>query len=83
MVRELSLTFHSDAADLQYVYKWRLEQEVALRASKGAGMTDEQVKNFVDGCMSLLLSPHSPDPCFVFPWGSLLTTVDNVRLSFL
>ncbi|GAB1744060.1 hypothetical protein NU219Hw_g1095t1 [Hortaea werneckii] len=39
----------SDAEDTQYVYNWRLQQEAALRASKGTGMTDEQVVNFVNG----------------------------------
>ncbi|KAK8210192.1 hypothetical protein M8818_003680 [Zalaria obscura] len=38
-----------DAEDTQYVYKWRLEQEAALRAAKGTGMTDEQVVKFVNG----------------------------------
>ena len=40
----------SDAEDTKFVYDWRLQQEAALRASKGAGMTDEQVINFVNGC---------------------------------
>ncbi|SLM40821.1 uridine cytidine kinase [Lasallia pustulata] len=40
---------HIDAEDTQYVYEWRLEQEAALRATKGVGMTDEQVVNFVNG----------------------------------
>lgn len=40
---------HIDAEDTKFVYDWRLQQEAALRASKGAGMTDEQVINFVDG----------------------------------
>lgn len=40
----------SDAEDTQYVYAWRREQEAAMRASKGTGMTDEQVINFVNGC---------------------------------
>ncbi len=40
---------HIDAQDPQYVYKWRLQQEEGLRAKKGTGMTDEQVKHFVDG----------------------------------
>lgn len=31
------------------MYTWRLEQEIALRLAKGSGMTDEQVKDFVDG----------------------------------
>ncbi|KAI1503976.1 P-loop containing nucleoside triphosphate hydrolase protein [Biscogniauxia marginata] len=39
---------HVDAEDLVWVYDWRLEQEVALRREKGAGMTDEQVVAFVD-----------------------------------
>lgn len=43
---------NSDAEDTQYVYNWRLQQEAALRASKGTGMTDEQVVNFVNGCKS-------------------------------
>ncbi|KAF2489553.1 putative Uridine/cytidine kinase [Lophium mytilinum] len=40
---------HIDAEDTRYVYAWRLEQEAALRASKGTGMTDEQVVSFVNG----------------------------------
>ncbi|CAK4031965.1 related to ATP-binding, pantothenate kinase [Lecanosticta acicola] len=32
-----------------YVYHWREEQEAAMRASKGTGMTQEQVVNFVNG----------------------------------
>ncbi|KAK4893570.1 hypothetical protein LTR27_008037 [Elasticomyces elasticus] len=39
----------SDAEDTQYVYAWRQEQEAALRAAKGTGMTVEQVENFVNG----------------------------------
>jgi D-glycerate 3-kinase len=40
---------HIDAAETNYVYKWRLEQEVALWRDKGTGMSDEQVVKFVDG----------------------------------
>ena len=40
---------HIDAAETNFVYKWRLEQEAALRRDKGAGMSDEQVVKFVDG----------------------------------
>ncbi|OCK86023.1 putative Uridine/cytidine kinase [Lepidopterella palustris CBS 459.81] len=40
---------HIDAEDTKFVYGWRLEQEAALRASKGVGMTQEQVINFVNG----------------------------------
>ncbi|MCJ1484089.1 hypothetical protein MMC06_004257, partial [Schaereria dolodes] len=45
----LNAFIHIDAEDTLYVYQWRLEQEIALRAAKGAGMTDEQVVSFVDG----------------------------------
>lgn len=40
---------HIDAADTAYVFKWRLEQETKLRREKGAGMTEKQVRHFVDG----------------------------------
>lgn len=43
---------YSDAKDNHYVYEWRQEQERTLRATKGIGMTEEQVNNFVDGCKS-------------------------------
>ncbi|KAI1179421.1 putative Uridine/cytidine kinase [Nemania sp. FL0916] len=39
---------HIDAADTEWVYDWRLEQETMLRAQRGAGMSDEQVVRFVD-----------------------------------
>jgi D-glycerate 3-kinase len=48
----LILTSHSDAQDNHFVYEWRQEQERTLRATKGIGMTEEQVNRFVDGCMS-------------------------------
>jgi D-glycerate 3-kinase len=40
---------HIDAEETGYVYQWRLEQEAALKRDKGSGMTDEEVKRFVDG----------------------------------
>ncbi|KAJ6084399.1 hypothetical protein N7486_011199 [Penicillium sp. IBT 16267x] len=40
---------HIDAQDSHFVYEWRQEQERSLRASKGTGMTEEQVNHFVDG----------------------------------
>ncbi|KIW66622.1 hypothetical protein PV04_05938 [Phialophora macrospora] len=46
---QLDAFVHIDALDPLYVYKWRLEQEAGLRASRGTGMTDEQVRHFVDG----------------------------------
>lgn len=39
---------HVDAADTEWVYDWRREQEVRLRRERGSGMTDEQVVRFVD-----------------------------------
>lgn len=42
---------HLDAHNINYVYQWRLQQEHAMIASKGSGMTDEQVGQFVDGYM--------------------------------
>lgn len=44
------LTGASDAQNLRFVYEWRQEQECTLRATKGTGMTEEQVNHFVDGC---------------------------------
>lgn len=52
----LSLDNSSDAEDLQYVYEWRLEQEAGLRRSKGSGMTDQEIVNFVNGCSFDLVS---------------------------
>lgn len=40
---------HIDAEDPSFVYDWRQEQEHNLIKAKGSGMTDEQVKRFVDG----------------------------------
>lgn len=39
---------HLDAEELEWVYAWRLQQEHALWARKGSGMTDDQVEKFVD-----------------------------------
>lgn len=38
-----------DAEDTHYVYDWRLEQEQKMREEKGQGMSNEQVRKFVDG----------------------------------
>jgi D-glycerate 3-kinase len=40
---------HIDAEETRVVYEWRLEQEAALRRERGSGMTDEEVRAFVDG----------------------------------
>ncbi|KZF25404.1 P-loop containing nucleoside triphosphate hydrolase protein [Xylona heveae TC161] len=47
---QLDALIHLDATDTRFVYDWRLQQEAALRLSKGVGMTDEEVIKFVDGC---------------------------------
>ncbi len=44
----LDAFIHVDAEDTEYVYGWRLQQEVQLRRDHGTGMTDEQVVKFVD-----------------------------------
>ncbi|PSK33971.1 hypothetical protein B9Z65_8297 [Elsinoe australis] len=46
---QLDALIHIDAEDTQYVYTWRAQQETALRAAKGTGMTNEQVVHFVNG----------------------------------
>jgi len=40
----------SDAENPLYVYDWRQQQEAAMRAAKGTGMSEDQVNNFVNGC---------------------------------
>ncbi|KAF8545029.1 P-loop containing nucleoside triphosphate hydrolase protein [Trichophaea hybrida] len=45
------LLIHIDAEDIGYVYEWRLQQEHAMIAAKGMGMSDAQVVEFVDGYM--------------------------------
>lgn len=51
---------HRDANDLAYVYEWRIEQEHSLLTQKGSGMTDAQVRAFVDNCgFSRLISTVS------------------------
>jgi D-glycerate 3-kinase len=42
---------HLDTNDLVNVYRWRIDQEHALRDAKGIGMIDEEVVRFVQGYM--------------------------------
>ena len=56
----LLLTNFSDAENPHFVYEWRQEQERTLRAAKGTGMTEEQVKHFVDGCTHTLGGAVTP-----------------------
>jgi len=41
---------HLDAAELSYVYDWRIQQEHELIKLRGSGMTDEDVRAFINGC---------------------------------
>lgn len=45
-IKSLGIVFAAE--DICDVYKWRLEQEHALRSRQGQGMTDEEVKRFID-----------------------------------
>ena len=46
---QLDALIHIDASDPLFVYRWRLQQEKALKDSRGSGMEDGQVINFVNG----------------------------------
>ncbi|TPX22213.1 hypothetical protein DIZ76_014079 [Coccidioides immitis] len=46
---QLDAFIHIDAEDTHYVYDWRQEQERTLLATKGTGMTPDQVTQFVNG----------------------------------
>ncbi|KAF3386513.1 putative kinase mug58 [Penicillium rolfsii] len=46
---KLDALIHIDAQNPRFVYEWRQEQERTLRATKGNGMTEEEVNHFVDG----------------------------------
>ncbi|RAK71687.1 TDA10 family protein [Aspergillus fijiensis CBS 313.89] len=47
----LDFLVHLDTDDLANVYRWRMQQEHALRRVKNQGMTDEEVVAFVQGYM--------------------------------
>jgi D-glycerate 3-kinase len=40
-----------NAQDVDFVYTWRLQQEHMMKQEHGGGMTDDQVKVFIDGYM--------------------------------
>jgi D-glycerate 3-kinase len=42
---------HIDTTDLRNVYTWRLQQEHKMIETKGSGMSDDQVRAFIDGYM--------------------------------
>jgi len=49
--RHFDFFVHIDTDDLRNVYTWRVQQEHKLIAAKGEGMSDEQVRGFIDGYM--------------------------------
>lgn len=56
---QLNALIHLDAEDPMFAYEWRSQSETKLRETKGSGMTDEQVVDFVNGCtlnLSLILA---------------------------
>ena len=53
---QLDALIHLDAEDPMFVYEWRVQSERKLRETKGSGMTDPQVVDFVNGC-TLSLPP--------------------------
>jgi len=52
LYRQVLTAYFSDAENPLYVYDWRQQQEAAMRAAKGTGMSEAQVNNFVNGCKS-------------------------------
>ncbi len=64
---QLDALIHLDAENPMFVYEWRSQSERRLRETKGSGMTDEQVIDFVNGC-----TPSLPP---------ILAATDHSRLS--
>lgn len=69
--------------DPNYVYDWRLQAEVRMRAAGKAGMTDEQVKDFVDRYMpayrAYLPSLYAQGPTTARAGHTLFVQVDEAR----
>ncbi len=69
--------------DPNFVYDWRLQAEVKMRASGKAGMTDEQVKDFVDRYMpayrAYLPSLYAQGPTTARAGHLLVVEVDEAR----
>lgn len=49
LTNEFDAFIHIDAAETEWVYEWREEQEAVLRAEGKGGMSKEEVVWFVDG----------------------------------
>ncbi|EOA92112.1 hypothetical protein ACJQWK_03030 [Exserohilum turcicum] len=49
--RHFHFFIHIDTSDLRNVYAWRAEQEHRLIEERGQGMSDEAVRQFIDGYM--------------------------------
>lgn len=50
-LQHLDYLLHLDTNDLDNVYRWRIQQEHALRQKRGTGMSDDEVSRFVQGYM--------------------------------
>jgi D-glycerate 3-kinase len=68
----LDLIIYIKPSRLDYIYQWRLEQEHELIRSTGMGMTDDQVKLFVDSFIPFYniydhkqLLRYTKDSCYV------------------
>ncbi|KAK9479564.1 putative uridine/cytidine kinase [Lipomyces japonicus] len=70
-----------DAENESIVYRWRLQQEIELRfKNNGKGMTEEQVKQFVDGympCYELYLNNTRLGKGLNLQTGSFLRIITN------
>jgi D-glycerate 3-kinase len=49
--RRFDFLIHLDTTNLHNVYTWRLQQEHKMIEAKGSGMSDDQVRAFIDGYM--------------------------------
>eukprot|EP00873_Tetraselmis_striata_P028065 jgi/Tetstr1/448329/TSEL_035613.t1 len=69
--------------DPQYVYKWRLQAEEAMRATGKTGMTDEQIADFVSRFMpaykAYLPELYEKGPTTCKPGATLVIQVDERR----
>ncbi|ODV63665.1 putative ATP-dependent kinase [Ascoidea rubescens DSM 1968] len=73
-----------DVEDLEYVYKWRIQQEHELIQIKGIGMTDSQVRKFVDRYIPVYLLYYDQLKRNGFSNPHLQTNVlfkDNLKIS--
>lgn len=66
-------------SDIDNVYKWRCEQEEELISKKGAGMTPEQVHQFVDRYMPMYALYYERMCCAGLAGDNLAVHIDSDR----